>query len=282
MVFILIPVHNRIDKTIKCLDSIVRQSYEKIQVIVIDDGSSDNTKLIIQKAYPEVEILNGTGSMFWTGAVSFGINYVLRNCSKDDWILLVNNDVQMEDTTLKRLVVFAEEMQRRVIVNALSVDNKDKDTIIKSGTIVNSWLLNITKHLFHGESLNSLSSIEAIEVDLLTGRCLLHPVEVFNDIGNYNSEYFPHYGGDDDYSARAKKFGYKLFILPSAVVYLDNKKEDLNESLTDHFFGIRSSSNLINKWKFSITSAPKYSVISFFLIGVLKSIFIFIKNKINL
>jgi GT2 family glycosyltransferase len=280
MVYILIPVYNRIEKTIKCLDSIYKQHYKKIQVIVIDDGSEDNTKSIIQERYPKVEILNGTGSLFWTGAVSFGVNYILSICAKNDWVLLVNNDVQLANHSIERLVFFSKKMKRNAIVNALSVDIKDRDTIIKSGTIVKSWILNITKHLLHGKSLSSLTSNKAIEVDLLTGRCLLHPVEVFSVIGNYNADEFPHYGGDDEFTARAKRSGYELFILPSAVVYLDDEKESFNKNFFDHFFGIRSSSNLINKWKFSKASVPKYALITYYIIGVLKSFFIFLKPKI--
>jgi glycosyltransferase involved in cell wall biosynthesis len=59
-VYIVIPVHNRINDTIKCLDSIYRQNYKDIQVVVIDDGSTDSTKKkisIISLGYVDLSLL---------------------------------------------------------------------------------------------------------------------------------------------------------------------------------------------------------------------------------
>ena len=53
MIYIVIPVHNRIEKTIKCLNSIYMQNENDIQIVVVDDGSNDGTKQILQEKYPE-------------------------------------------------------------------------------------------------------------------------------------------------------------------------------------------------------------------------------------
>ena len=253
--------------------------YNDIQVVVIDDGSTDSTKKKITELYPRATILKGSGSLFWTGAVNLGINYVLSICDKDDWVLLVNNDIQMRKDVISNLVYFSLDRGRNVIVNALSVDSEDKDTIVKSGTVVKSWLLNKTYHVLHGGSLSKLGQRKEIVVDLLTGRCLLHPVEVFNKVGNYNSDLLPHYGGDDEFTARAKLSGYKLYILPSAIVYLnqDNStkyKEDIFKAL----FDIKSSINIINKWRLTRSVVPLYAQPTYYLIAVLKSVYIYLKK----
>ena len=279
MIYILIPVHNRIEKTIRCLESIYMQNENDIQIVVVDDGSTDGTKDGIQNKYPEITVLNGTGSLFWTGAVVLGIEYVLKICNKEDYVLLMNNDVQVKNDTISKLVSFSNSHNRKVIVNALSVDSNDHDTIIKSGTKILSWALNRTKHVYHGASLKSLLSNDVVEVDLLTGRCLLHPVEIFNKIGNYNSDLLPHYGGDDEFTARVKLFGYKLYILPSAIVYLD--QESVSHARGNIFytlFGTKSSSNIVNKWKFARSVVPFFAFPTYYLIAVLKSVFIFIKK----
>jgi len=279
MIYIVIPVHNRIEKTIKCLNSIYMQNENDIQIVVVDDGSTDGTKVSIQNKYPEITVLNGTGSLFWTGAVVLGIEYVLKICNKEDYVLLMNNDVQVKNDTISKLVSFSNSHNRKVIVNALSVDSNDHDTIIKSGTKILSWALNRTKHIYHGSSLKGLLSNDVVEVDLLTGRCLLHPVEIFNKIGNYNSSLFPHYGGDDEFSARAKLSSYRLFVLPTAIVYLEqesrsHKRQDIFQAL----FGIRSNINIINKWKLTRAIVPLHAQASYYLIAVLKSVYIYLKK----
>ena len=255
------------------------QNENDIQIVVVDDGSTDGTKDGIQNKYPEITVLNGTGSLFWTGAVSFGVNHILNICNKDDWILLVNNDIQMAKNVISKLVSFSLSRERHVVVSALSVDMIDKDTIIKSGTKVVSWALNRTKHIYHGSSLKSLLSNDVVEVDLLTGRCLLHPVEIFNKIGNYNSDLLPHYGGDDEFTARVKLFGYKLYVLPSAIVYLDQDEvSHAKKNIFNALFGIKSSVNIVNKWKFARSVVPFFAFPTYYLIAVLKSVFIFIKK----
>jgi GT2 family glycosyltransferase len=279
-VYIVIPVHNRIEKTLQCLRSIYSQDYKDIHVIVVDDGSSDSTQDKLNDTYPQATILPGTGSLFWTGAVNFGINYVLSICQKGDWILLVNNDVKIENDVIGNLVSFLNNLDRKAIVNALSVDSRDKDTIVKSGTVVKSWLLNRTYHVLHGSSLSKLGQRNEIEVDLLTGRCLLHPVEIFKDIGNYNSSLFPHYGGDDEFSARAKLFGYKLFVLPTAIVYLEQEGEShKKQNILQALFGMKSNINIINKWRLTRAIVPLHAKASYYLISIFKSLYIFFKNK---
>ena len=98
-------------------------------------------------------------------------------------------------------------------MGALTLDFKDKKTIIKSGTIVKSWLLNITSHKFLGADFKTVQKQKPVKVDFLTGRCLLHPVEIFNKVKNYNSKKFPHYGADDEFSVRIKKYGYRFLSM---------------------------------------------------------------------
>jgi len=280
MIYIIIPVHNRINNTIKCLNSIYEQEYDNIQIIIIDDGSTDGTKQIIEDKYSEVTVLNGTGSLFWTGAVHYGVNYILSLAGKkDDWVLLINNDVVITEGVIDKLIAFSENKNRNVIVNALSVDLNDKNTIIKSGTKVKSWALNITKHIYHGDKISELVSKDAVEADLLTGRCLLHPIEVFWAVGNYNSKLLPHYGADDEFTARAKRSGYALYILPNAVVYLDNDEKKSNMNILEMLFGVRSSINLINKWRFAKSTVPVFALPTYYFIAILKSLFILFKSR---
>ncbi len=52
MVFIIIPVFNRIALTLKCLQSIEKQTYQHFKVIVVNDGSTDGSVEQIRQAFP--------------------------------------------------------------------------------------------------------------------------------------------------------------------------------------------------------------------------------------
>ena len=280
MIYIVIPVHNRIDKTICCLESIKIQNYKNINVIMVDDGSSDSTTERVGCLYPETTILHGDGGLFWTGAVHFGIKHALSICSQGDWILLVNNDTKLNNNTIEELVVFSTNHQRKVLASAVSVNSLNRDIIIKSGTIVKSWVFNITQHVLQGMRVSELLSHKPIEVDLLTARCLLHPVEIFKAIGNYNAELLPHYGGDDEFTVRASKNGYKAYVLPSAIVYLDEDTQATAKlNIIQQLFGFRSSLNIINRWKFARAAVPIYALPSYYFMAIVKSLYVIFKRN---
>lgn len=274
MIYIIIPVYNRIRKTIKCLDSIFKQNRKDIKIIIVDDGSTDKTKKIINDKYSKIIMLNGTGSLFWTGAVQFGINYVLSICHQKDWVLLANNDVEFDNGCIDKLVTLSEKYNRKIIAGALSVDLKDKNTIVKSGTIVKSWFFNLNYQILNKCKISNIKSKKEIEANLLTGRCLLHPVEIFKKIGNYNSEKLPHYGGDDEFTARARSIGFRLFVLPSAIIFLDrdNSHKSKEGFFQELFINKKSSTNLIYRWRLARMIVPLYAQPTFFVISIIKSI----------
>ena len=280
MIYIIIPVYNRINKTIKCINSIHKQNRKDIKIIVVDDASTDNTKKILNEKYSDIIVLNGNGYLFWKGAIELGVNYVLDTCSEKDWILLANNDVEFENDCIEKLVSLSEKYNRKIIASALSVDLKDKKTIIKSGTIIKSWFFNLNYQILNKCNISYALSKNEIEANLLTGRCLLHPIEVFKKIGNYNSEKLPHYGGDDEFTARARSSGFKLFILPSAIVFLDqNKDYRIKENILKEFFiSKKSGTNLIFRWRLTRMIVPLYAQPTFYLISIFKSIIQYFKK----
>ena len=280
MIYIIIPVYNRINKTIKCINSIHKQNRKDVTIIVVDDASTDNTKKILNEKYSDIIVLNGNGYLFWTGAIELGVNYVLDTCFEKDWILLANNDVEFENDCIEKLVSLSEKYNRKIIASALSVDLKDKKTIIKSGTIIKSWFFNLNYQILNKCNISYALSKNEIEANLLTGRCLLHPIEVFKKIGNYNSEKLPHYGGDDEFTARARSSGYKLFILPSAIVFLDqNKDYRIKENILKEFFtSKKSGTNLIFRWRLTRMIVPLYAQPTFYLISIFKSIIQYFKK----
>lgn len=281
MIHVIIPVHNRIKFTLSCIESLKKQNIIKsLNIIVVDDGSNDNTRISIESAYPEITILSGNGKLFWGGAVNFGIKHVLKIKKIKDWILLVNNDVEFSPNSISELLNECENKNRKAIIGSLTLNFNDKCTVVKSGTIVKNWFFNLTEHVYNHNNINEIH-LKNEEVDFITGRCLLHPIEIFEKIGNYDSKNFLHYGADDEFSMRAKKNGYKVILCSSSLVYLKSKEANSNKtkkSLFHTFFSIHSSSNIINKFNLTLKVVPYYAKLSFFMIGILKSFYIYLKN----
>ena len=96
-----------------CLASIKRQkNCEKISVIIVDDASTDGTGRYLKQK--KIKVLKGTGSLFWGGAISLGIRHVIKKSNnKKDWIVLINNDVELSDYSISELITLAKKNKRK-------------------------------------------------------------------------------------------------------------------------------------------------------------------------
>lgn len=286
MIHVLIPVHNRVKLTINCINSLCKQSnFSKLNIIVIDDGSKDSTSKIIKKKFSKITILKGSGDLFWGGSISLGISYTLKIKKKNDFLLIVNNDVELAPDSIEKLIYISKKNKRKAILGSISLSSNDKNKVIKSGTIIRSWFFNITHHVYEGYHYNEIKNKKPVEVDILTGRCLLHPIEIFERIGNYDCQNFNHYGADDEFSLRAKKNNYSVILCPDSKVFLKPNKLTIKNDFSLKyfiyiFFDKKSSSNIFNKYKLTIKHAPIHAKVTFFILAVIKSLVIFLINSL--
>ena len=85
-VSVIIPTYNRASTLARALDSVFAQTERPLEVIVIDDGSEDETKTLIERDYPEVIYLSQTNS-----GVSHARNSGIRQ-AKGEWLALLDSD----------------------------------------------------------------------------------------------------------------------------------------------------------------------------------------------
>ena len=108
-VYLVVPVFNRVEKTMEFLASVKKLSYDKIITIIVDDGSTDGTERKIKDRYPEVIILKGTGSLWWAGSTNLGVKYALDHGRDGDYVYTINNDTVLSAETLDCLVDSAQK-----------------------------------------------------------------------------------------------------------------------------------------------------------------------------
>tara|TARA_B100000963_G_scaffold362025_1_gene402250 strand:- start:15580 stop:16464 length:885 start_codon:yes stop_codon:yes gene_type:complete len=235
---IVIPCHNNLDVLKESLPSIYD---DNCLVTIFDDGSSDGTKEWVINNYPKVNLLEGDGNNWWTGSLAKAID----NCIREgcDYIVSLNADVIASGRTILKLIESSKKLNN-CIVASLVVDIKDSEKILWSGSVfkkIHKFIpIYASKYIY--KSGTNLSSIpkDLYEVDEVHGRCVLFPSEVIDKIGDLDYKNFPQYGGDTDYSFRAKKAGIKMFIDPQCIskVFTQNTnlKRDRELSIPKRFF----------------------------------------------
>lgn len=112
LVSIVIPVYNAEVYLQECLDSIVRQTYKKIEIIVINDGSTDDSKAIIDGYKNDLRILTCT---LENGGVSKARNVGL-GMAGGEWVAFVDADDFLDKDMISNLYQAAVEASADVVI----------------------------------------------------------------------------------------------------------------------------------------------------------------------
>lgn len=253
MLYILIPIHNNIHETLKCLNCIHTQTYTNYEVIIVNDGSTDNSNEIIQNEFSDITILQGDGDLWWAGALHAGIEYVLRNGNHNDNLLILNNDLIFDNDYLSNLIE-ALYYNHNAVIGSLCKDQKN-NTLVDSGVCVDWEQLKFTQKQVDNSNDDLIHNI-----DVLSTRGLIVPYHIVKSVGNFIPHRIRHYLSDYEYTIRIKKHGFRLLTSKKSVVYLNKSTTGIHTKWTEHLtynsifktiFSTKSSSNL-KSWLFFI------------------------------
>lgn len=231
---IIITSFNRRHLTEKCLKSIFSQQILidiKLQVVLVDDNSTDGTKHMVSTKFPKVHLLNGDGDLYWNRGMSFGFNYAIQEL-KSDFYLWLNDDTILFENSINLLLKTYWELAKtnkseKLIVVCSTIDPVSKK-ISYGGLVVNSRINKLKlKRLLPKEIPVLCHTFE--------GNCVLIPDTVVNTVGNIDN-FFHHRMGDTDYGLRATKKGVNIYLAPfiageCSINILDN--EVLQKSISE-------------------------------------------------
>lgn len=207
---VLMTCHNRKAKTLSCLASLFAQRLANFcfDVWLVDDGCTDGTTEAVRAQFPAVQVITGSGHLYWNGGMRLCWQLALR--TEPDFYLWLNDDVNLVTDALLRLVVCYDEQQRsQPKIGAVVGTMQDPFTQQPSygGRCARSpWLpLAIGSVLAPQE--------RPLYCDYVNGNLCLVPAAAVQQIGIL-SERFTHSMGDFDYSIRLRRAGFNLIVAP--------------------------------------------------------------------
>lgn len=228
-VAILMTCFNRADTTKLCLDKlkavVENTPFCEIDIIVTDDGSTDNTSSVVEESPLNCYLYKSEGNLFW----SKGMNHSWRkaNSIKDyDYYLWLNDDTHLFNHAFSSLL-------------AQSAINNDEAIIC--GVVLDPH----SREMSYGgrdkmKRLIPPADSKVSQVTFLNGNCVLVPKSVFNNIGEL-SDRFWHHGADYEYGFRALTAGVPVVVSDQYVGECNvnpmqaNRSRRMGQSLVQRF-----------------------------------------------
>lgn len=220
---IVIPTYRRAATLEQAVGSLMPQLSAGDMIIVVNAGAGNPPEKADSAGRVPIIGLHVGKDCWWAAATNIGAaEAVKRGCTH---VLTFNDDsVAAPDLLGELKTVVAREP--RSIVAAVCNYLAEPRKVYFAGRVRARWTDRFI-YLNHNEAETVLPKGER-DVGLLHGMCTMFPVQVFSEIGYFDSGTFPHLFADDDLLLRAARAGYRLIVALDAKAYNDRALTGVN------------------------------------------------------
>jgi GT2 family glycosyltransferase len=249
-IYILVPVHNRCEITRNFIDSLRLQTYQNYHLILINDGSTDDTEKMVRQQIKNLTVIRGNGNWWWAGSLQQGINWLkTHNIKPSDIVLLINDDTVIPSDFLKIGRDLLQKLPHSLLQSQIRC--------LKTGELLDNGFIYDPNHLSFTEAKDEDS------INCLTTNGLFIRWNDVKGIGNFYPKILPHYLSDYEYTFRAYKKGLKLHVSPLLQLWWNKETTGFRHvereaffSFLKKYFSKKSAANPIYWSNFILLTCP--------------------------
>ena len=225
---IVIPTYNRKKMTERLITSILKGTYKNIEIIVIDDASTDNTSEYLGSVFKnnkKINLLKNKKNLFAAGSKNEGQKH-----AKGKYIAFIDDDNVIDSKMIEELVKELEADARVGEVGPINYSYSYKNKVIFSRSTRNMWTTK-TQHL---RSLALFRSLKSWETDDIPNAFMAR-ASVLND---NKIAFNPKFGimyEESDFAYRIREAGYKIIMVKKANIYHDIEDKETKKNYLYHF-----------------------------------------------
>ncbi len=227
-VSVIIPVHGKADMTLCCLYSLSRhRSRHAFEVIVVDDGSPDDTPDILARVEGLILRRRAAAGGF-IAACNDGVEL-----ASGRQLVFLNNDTVVLDGWLDELVEAFDVLPTAGAVGSQLI--YPSGHLQESGAVV--WRDGSATNLGRYGDPGAPGFSHAREVDYCSAASLMIPADLFRSLGGFDPRYAPAYYEDTDLCLRIRESGRRVYCQPlSRVIHVEGGTAgtDLNQGAKRH------------------------------------------------
>ena len=203
------------DDTVECLESLRAVDYPDHEIVVVDNGSTDDSVEAIRRRFPEVKIVEIGDNLGYTGGNNAGIRCALA--AGAEFVLLLNNDTKVCAKLVSQLVSAAVEHPNAGFFSPKIYFYSEPTRIWFAG---GKWSERKAQFIHLGYGMDdSAGAFNAVTVmDYACGCAVLVRTSVIRQIGLLDERFFLVFE-DVDWCYRGRKAGFESLFVPDAAVW---------------------------------------------------------------
>jgi len=209
LVSVIVLNYNAGELLLNCIDSLKRSEYRNLEIIVVDNISSDNSQIKCKQKFPEIKLIQNNENTGYCGGNNTGIKE-----AKGEFIVILNPDTIVKSNWLKELILAHNEFGNGLYQPKILSLNEE-DVIQSTGNMLHVFGFGFARD--KGKKITDKKE-EIEKIGYASGTCLFTSREVIEKVGLLD-EFLFLYHDDLDLGWRAAQIGVNSYYVPKSIIY---------------------------------------------------------------
>tara|TARA_Y100000590_G_scaffold46886_1_gene49649 strand:- start:9539 stop:10579 length:1041 start_codon:yes stop_codon:yes gene_type:complete len=209
LVSIIILNYNAGKLLLNCVESIKKSKYNNLEIIVVDNISSDNSQTECKEKFPDIKLIQNDENFGYCEGNNIGI----RN-AKGEYIIILNPDTIVEENSINELVCAYKKIGDGLFQPKI-LSLHEEDILQSTGNMIQIFGFGFAKD--KGEK-NTKQEEKIEKIGYASGTCLFTSKRIFEKIGYFDKFLFL-YHDDLDLGWRAAQMGINSYYVPKSKIF---------------------------------------------------------------
>jgi GT2 family glycosyltransferase len=209
-VVVIVPNWNGWPHLERCLSALLAQTYAEFETVVVDNGSTDGSVMLVEQRFPQVRLIANAKNLGFAQANNQAIQI-----TNTPYLATLNNDTHPEPTWLETMVNVMDATAALGMVAPKVLYMAPPHSIDSAGIEIDragfAW------NRYNGQP-GDIEEREPYEVFGPSAAAALYRRDMLDDVGLFDESFFAYYE-DVDLAWRARLMGWRCLYVPMAQVY---------------------------------------------------------------
>jgi hypothetical protein len=208
LVSVIIVSFNGLAHLRECLDAVLAQTYPSLEIVLVDNGSTDGSDDFVGRTYPAVKLVRSETNLGFAGGNNLGGRH-----SAGDYVYFLNNDTRADRDAVAALMRAREAHPEHAVFGSFLLDHADPTRVDSAGDTFYWMGWTFAYRGYPAALFDRPRSIASAK-----GAAVLYPRALLDRLGWFDADFFLSFE-DVDLSLRARHAGARILFVPESRVH---------------------------------------------------------------